>query len=85
MRITIKYLSALRDRAGLRRESAALPSGSRLKDLAGWLEQRHGFRYEDRKIMFILNGRGWGQYPQGLETPLADGDTVLLSVPVSGG
>lgn len=85
MTVTVKYLSVLRDQAGLREESAGFPAGSRLVDLARWLRERHGFEYGDRNIMFILNGRGWGQYPQGLETPLTDGDTVLLSVLVSGG
>jgi molybdopterin converting factor small subunit len=83
--VTVKYLSILRDRAGLREESVDFPAGRRLADLARWLRERHGFEYEDRDIMYILNGRGWGQYPQGLETPLSDGDTVLLSVMVSGG
>ena len=85
MTVTVKYLSVLRDKTGLRQESASFPAGSRLADLARWLEERHGFEYGDRRLMFILNGRGWGQYPQGLETPLSDGDTVLLSTPVSGG
>jgi molybdopterin converting factor small subunit len=83
--ITVKYLSVLRDQAGLRQEAVAFPEGSRLSDLAHWIEEHHGFRYGDRGIMFILNGRGWGQYPQGLHTPLREGDTVLLSMPVSGG
>ena len=85
IRVTVKYLSVLRDQAGLRQEVVALPEGSRLQDLARGLEESHGFVYGDRRIMFILNGRGWGQYPQALKTPLADGDTVLLSVPVAGG
>ena len=63
MTVTVKYLPALRDKVGLREESAELPSGSRLADLACWLRERHGFDYEDHAIMFILNGRGWGQYP----------------------
>jgi molybdopterin converting factor small subunit len=83
--VTVKYLSVLRDRTGLRHEAVALPAGSRLDDLARWLEERHGFVYGDRQLMFILNGRGWAQHPRGLETPLAEGDTVLLSMPVSGG
>jgi molybdopterin converting factor small subunit len=83
--VTVKYLSVLRDRAGLRQEAVGLPAGSSLADLACWLEERHGFRYGDRGVMFILNGRGWAQYPEGLETRLGDGDTVLLSMPVSGG
>jgi molybdopterin converting factor small subunit len=83
--VTVRYLSVLRDRAGLRQEAVAFPGGSRLADLARWLEEHHGFVYGDRQLMFILNGRGWGQYPRGLETPLGDGDTVLLSMPISGG
>ena len=83
--ISVKYLSVLRDQAGRRQETLRLSAGSRLADLARWLEERHGFTYGDRQLMFVLNGRGWGQYPEGLQTPLADGDTVLLSMPVSGG
>jgi len=83
--ISIKYLSVLRDQAGRRQEILRLPAGSRLGDVERWLREERGFAYGDRQLMFVLNGRGWGQYADGLETPLGDGDTVLLSMPVSGG
>jgi len=83
--ISVKYLSVLRDQAGRRQETLRLSAGSRLSDVERWLREERGFAYGDRQLMFVLNGRGWGQYPEGLETPLADGDVVLLSMPVAGG
>ncbi len=81
----VRYLSALRDRAGLREEPVELPAGSRLRDLADWLARRRGLSLPDPRIMAILNGRGWTQYPEGLETPLGEGDQVALFPVVGGG
>jgi molybdopterin converting factor small subunit len=85
VRIRLRYLSALRDRAGLREESVEMPAGSRLRELAAWLGREHGLKLPDPLVMATLNGRGWGQYREALETPLADGDEVALFPVVGGG
>lgn len=81
----MRYLSALRDRTGLREEQVELPAGSRLRELAGWLEQTRGVKLPDPLVMATLNGRGWGQQPQGIDQPLAEGDEVALFPVVGGG
>lgn len=85
MRLRIRYLSALRDRAGLREEAVELPEGSRLRELASWLAQSRGLKLPDPLVMATLNGRGWAQLPEGLDTPLAQGDEVALFPVVAGG
>jgi MoaD family protein len=83
--VTIKYLSALRDKTGRRQEEISLPGGSRLGDAAHYVYAKYGIQVPDPQIMFILNGKGWNQHPEGLETPLKNGDTILILPPVSGG
>ena len=75
----------MRDRAGLREEPVELAAGSKLRDLAGWLARTRGVKLPDPLVMATLNGRGWTQYPESLETPLADGDEVALFPVVGGG
>ena len=81
----MRYLSAMRDRAGLREEAVELPEGSRLADLADWLALRRAVRLPDPGIMATLNGRGWTQLSEGLDRTLAPGDQVALFPVVGGG
>jgi len=83
--VRVRYLSALRDRAGRREEAVELPAGARLRELASWLAERRGLSLPDPALMATLNGRGWGQLPGGLEQALADGDEVALFPLVGGG
>ena len=85
MSVTIRYLSALRDNTGTGQEEVSLPEGSRLGDAAGYVHRKYGIRVPDPNVMFILNGKGWNQYSGGLETPLTEGDIILILPPVSGG
>ena len=83
--VRVRYLSAMRDRAGLREESVELPAGSSLADLASWLGEKRGLKLPDPLVMATLNGRGWGQQARGMNTPLAHGDEVALFPVVGGG
>lgn len=83
--VQVKYLAALRDRMGRRREELSFPPGATLHDVAEWLEQRYALSLPNPQVIATLNGRGWGQLPQGLSTPLADGDTICLFPPIAGG
>lgn len=85
--VQVRYLSMTRELAGGRREeTVALPAGSRLADLAAWLERERGLRpAADRGLMATLNGRGWAQLPAGADTGLKSGDRVALFPLVSGG
>ena len=81
----VRYLSALRDRAGLREEPVELAAGSRLRELADWLALTRALKLPDPLVMATLNGRGWGQYAEGMDKPLADGDEIALFPVVGGG
>ncbi len=81
----MRYLSAVRDQAGRREEAVELPAGSRLRELASWLGEKRGLKLPDPLVMATLNGRGWGQQKQGMDTPLAEGDEMALFPVVGGG
>lgn len=85
IRITVKYLVNMREKAGKKEEEIDLPSGFRLTDLADWLKKQYGIELPSPGIMTVLNGKGWDQHPDKYETPLGEGDTVLLFPPISGG
>jgi molybdopterin converting factor small subunit len=85
LQVRVRYLSAIRDRTGLREEPVQLPEGSRLRELASWLAHARGLKLPDPSVMATLNGRGWAQYREGLDTPLAPGDEVALFPVVGGG
>jgi molybdopterin converting factor small subunit len=83
--VRVRYLSAIRDRTGLREEAVSMPAGSRLAELASWLGEKRGLRLPDPLVMATLNGRGWGQEPEGMQERLAGGDEVALFPVVGGG
>jgi molybdopterin converting factor small subunit len=83
--ITVKYLSVLKDKAGTAKEVFAMPANSALSDLTGLIESKRGIHLPDPHVMMVLNGKGFNQYPEKLQTKLNAGDTLLLLPPVSGG
>lgn len=85
VKILLKYLVSLRDRIGRREEEVSFPAGSVLKDVADWLEKEYALKLPDQKIMAILNGKGWNQFPQKLLTEIKNGDKICLLPPISGG
>ncbi len=85
MRVTVKYLSALKDRAGTAKDVFVMPAGSVLRDLTCRIEAERGIPLPDPYVMIVLNGRGIRQHPDKLDTGLSDGDTLLLLPPISGG
>ncbi len=85
VRVEIKYLAALRDRTGRRREEVTFPPGTTLHDLAGWLNEQYSLSLPGPQVMATLNGHGWTQLPSQLSTRIQEGDVVCLFPPVSGG
>lgn len=83
--VTIKYLVSLADKVGKRKETVGFEKGSSLKDLAGWLDVQYNLALPDPRIMTVLNGKGWEQYPEKMSRKLENGDTVLLFPPIAGG
>jgi len=83
--VKIKYLATLREKSGVREECVSFPPGSTLSSVARWIQDTHGLSVPSSRIMTILNGRGWGQLSDGIETQLRNGDTICLFPPISGG
>lgn len=83
--ITIKYLVNLSEKAGRREEEAAFPGGSTLHDVARYLKETRNIILPSSRVIAVLNGRGWDQHPNKWDTPVNNGDTVLLFPPMSGG
>ena len=83
--VGIRYLSAIREQAGTRRDEIRLPSGSTLEAAAEWVRAHRGIEVPGPALMSTLNGRGWSQLPEGMATVLHDGDEITLFPLISGG
>jgi len=83
--VKIKYLVNIADKTGRLSEEACFPAGSTLAEAAGYLQDMYQINLPDPGILTLLNGKGWNQHPEKLNTPLAEGDTILLFPPISGG
>ena len=83
--VELKYLAALRDRTGRRREEVSFPPGATLQDVAGWLHEQHSLSLPGPQVMATLNGHGWTQLPSKLSTRIEEGDVICLFPPVAGG
>jgi MoaD family protein len=84
-KVQIKYLAALRDRTGRKREEVSFPSGATLRDVAEWLNQHYALSLPNPQVMATLNGRGWEQFPLKLSTEIREGDIISLFPPIAGG
>jgi molybdopterin converting factor small subunit len=84
-RVLVKFLASVKDKAGKGAEEYELADGATLSELAVKLQESHRLSLLDPAIMVTLNGKGIGQLPEGLETRLGEGDTILLFPPISGG
>ena len=85
MAISIRYLSAVREQAGTRRDELTLPGGSTLAAAAAWIRRERGIEVPGPGLMGTLNGHGWTQLPAGTATVLNEGDEIALFPLLSGG
>jgi molybdopterin converting factor small subunit len=85
LKVFVRFLATVKDKVDRGAEEYELPNGSRLSELAVELEKRHQLSLQDPTIMVTLNGKGLPQLPDGMETKLCEGDTILLFPPISGG
>jgi len=83
--VSVRYLSAVREQAGTRRDEVRLPSGSTLAAAAEWVRAHRGIEVPGPALMSTLNGHGWAQLPDGMATLLREGDEIALFPLLSGG
>ncbi len=83
--VRVRYLSAVRERAGTRQDEVGLPAGSTLADVASWIGTNRSIAVPAPTLMATMNGRGWTQLPAGMATEMHDGDEVALFPLLSGG
>jgi molybdopterin converting factor small subunit len=83
--VSVRYLSAVREQAGKRRDELRLPPGSTLAAAAEWIRAARGLEVPGPALMSTLNGRGWTQLPEGMATVLREGDEIALFPLISGG
>jgi len=85
MTVRVRYLSAVRETAGRREDEIELPAGSRLGSVAEWIAANRRIALPSPMLMATLNGRGWTQLPELLDTALGEGDQIAVFPLVSGG
>jgi molybdopterin converting factor small subunit len=83
--VSVRYLSAVREKAGTRRDDLSLPPGATLADAAAWIRRERGIEVPGPGLMGTLNGHGWTQLPAGTATALNEGDEIALFPLLSGG
>ena len=88
MDIKIVFNAQLRDRLGCKDQSLSLDDTAKLADL--WPLLREGdaagiFDAEGKMVRSVMAFRNGSQVPPGENPDLADGDTVTLLTPISGG
>lgn len=86
--VTVKYLMTFSQVTGKQSERMEIGENATVNDLLNSLYNRYGrkFRklvekdFENRSVIFAVNGES-----KELNSPINDGDEVLISYPVGGG
>ena len=93
--ITLHTILDLKEVVGQRLTEIDLPDGATVGDFLAYLSERWGDELSGRLfdpdsgavlpyVRIMVNGQ-MIQFLEGMETPLAEGDEVLILPPVSGG
>ncbi|MCA9054495.1 MAG: MoaD/ThiS family protein [Planctomycetaceae bacterium] len=92
MKIILEYTAQLRRAAGCVREALELNDGATLSELLQAAGERHGDEFRRQLLTdsgdlrpSLLLFRGDEQVPAGSSPHLADGETVTVMSPISGG
>lgn len=94
-KITLHTILELKEVIGQRLTEIDLPDGSTVEDFLTYLKERWGDELSGRLfdpgsgavlpyVRIMVNGQTI-QFLEGMETPLKEGDEVLILPPVSGG
>jgi molybdopterin synthase sulfur carrier subunit len=95
MKVTLHTILGLKRVIGQRLTEIDLPHGSTVEDFLAHLKEKWGDKLSNRLfdpesgavlpyVRIMVNGQTI-QFLQGMETPLKEGDEVLILPPVSGG
>ena len=96
MKITVKgYFSLLKAIGGTSPIEVERPAAT-LREVLDELSRRFGAEFADSvydyqkgeaagHVLLMLNGRNYLSMPEGLETPLKEGDEISLFPPLAGG
>jgi len=94
--VSVRYLASFAIVAGRREETLLVPDGTTLKELLTKLVERHGPSLEKEifnsrakeikpHVLVLVNGRSVNQLADKLNTKISYGDSVILTLPTSGG
>jgi molybdopterin synthase sulfur carrier subunit len=95
IKITLHTILGLKEVTGQRLTEIDLPHGSTVEDFLAYMAERWGDQLSARLfepeggavlpyVRIMVNGQTI-QHLEGMETPLKEGDEVLILPPVSGG
>ena len=95
MKVILHTILGIKDAIGQRLTEIELPQGSKVSDLLSYMKHRWGEQLSRRlfnpangeiltHVRIMVNGQAIN-FLEGMETPLKDGDEVLVLPPVSGG
>ncbi len=95
MKVTLHTIFGLQEAVGQRQTEIDLPCGSTVGDFLAYLKERWGDALSSHLfdsgsgtvlpyVRIMVNGQTI-QFLEGMETPLVEGDEVLLLPPASGG
>jgi molybdopterin synthase sulfur carrier subunit len=95
IKITLHTILGLKEVVGQRLTEIDLPHGSTVEDFLTYLKERWGDKLSTHLfdpdsgavlpyVRIMVNGQTI-QFLEGMETPLKEGDEVLILPPVSGG
>ena len=95
MKVTLHTILGIKDIVGQRLTEIELPTGSTIEDFLKYMKEKWGDELSTRLfhpdsvavlpyVRIMVNGQTI-EFLEGLETPLKEGDEVLILPPASGG
>jgi molybdopterin synthase sulfur carrier subunit len=95
MKVTLHTILGIKEVIGQKLTEIELPPGSTVEDFLTYMREKWGDQLSDRlfnpdggavlpHVQIMVNGQAIN-FLKGMETPLKEGDEVLILPPVSGG
>jgi MoaD family protein len=94
--VSVRYLVNFSVATGKKQEEVTLPDGATLSDLIDKLTERYGNALKKEifgsktggvkpHVLILIDGRSLDQFKERVDTPLANGNSVIFTFPVTGG